>query len=307
MSALIAFAVSFLWSWIAPKTGVGRWAVDDPTGDDLKVHSSPVPSIGGIGIGLALAPVLVVSGDWWFVASAALALVLGVTDDRVSLPPRIRLAVEIVVGLMLAVSAAGGEVVRGAVIVVAVVVLINAINLFDGLDGLAASATAMAAAGIFVISRSDVTLALVAALLGFLVWNWHPAKLFLGDGGAYLVAVLIVYSAFIGTTLISAISAVALAGVVLVDLAVTVLRRMRSKRPLLEGDRSHTYDQLSDRGVSPRTIAAIAVSIQAVLVLVLILARTQSDALGLVSISVAGLVLVLIAFRVGLVESINQQ
>jgi UDP-GlcNAc:undecaprenyl-phosphate GlcNAc-1-phosphate transferase len=154
---------------------------------------------------------------------------------------------------------------------VAVVALLNAVNLLDGQDGLAASVGIVSGLA-FAVLGGDATafgLALAGGLAGFLVFNRPPARIYLGDGGAYLV----------GTALVLAIplseqgasdwavwfAAPLIVAVPLADTAVAIIRRARTGAGLLVGDRSHVYDQLVDRGCTVGRSTLLCASAQIVL------------------------------------------
>ena len=121
-----------------------------------------------------------------------LALALGVTDDVRGLTPQARLGAEILVGVVAALAVPGPPLVKLGTAVL-VIVLLNAVNLLDGQDGLAAGACLVSAAA-FAILGGDATavgLALAGALAAFLVFNAPPARMYLGDGGAYLLGTVL--------------------------------------------------------------------------------------------------------------------
>lgn len=305
MEWMTAGAVSFLWSWLAPKTPLAALLSDDAVDDELKVHSSPVPAIGGIGIGLGLVASLIISGDWWFNTAAVLALGLGVVDDRLGLSARVRLSVEVVIGVLVAVSVAGvGSFVEFPLAVIATVVVINAVNLYDGLDGLVGGAFLVSSLSVWMATGGTIGLALGAAIGGFLVWNWQPARLFLGDGGAYLIAVVFVYAALGGdSSFPGTLALLGLAGVVLIDLVVTLIRRSVKGSPLLAGDRSHSYDQLIDRGWSVQRVSLASASLQLVIAVVTVAGLARSDALGLVASLALSAALLVAALRAGFMSA----
>jgi UDP-GlcNAc:undecaprenyl-phosphate GlcNAc-1-phosphate transferase len=114
-------------------------------------------------------------------------------------------------------------------------------------------------------------LEMVAALGGFLVLGWHPARVFLGDAGAYVIGLLLAHAVIesSGDSTIRLMISSGLLGVLAIDLVVTMLRRRRSGHPLFLGDRSHIYDQLRDRGLSvPRVAVAMAAAQAAIVVIV---------------------------------------
>jgi UDP-GlcNAc:undecaprenyl-phosphate/decaprenyl-phosphate GlcNAc-1-phosphate transferase len=136
------------------------------------------------------------------------------------------------------------------------------------------------AAGLAVIAQGRgldfvSPLELGAALAGFLVLNWHPARVFMGDAGAYFLGLYLTHL-IIDSTNDSALELVLTAGVLgvfAIDMLVTLLRRRLNHRPLFIGDRSHIYDQLRDRGLGVRSIALIAATTQAVLLALVIAAE----------------------------------
>jgi UDP-GlcNAc:undecaprenyl-phosphate GlcNAc-1-phosphate transferase len=158
-------------------------------------------------------------------------------------------------------------------VVVMVVTLINAVNMLDGLDGLVAGLLLPAMGGaaiLFTGSERDVALAAMGALGGFLLFNRPPAKIYLGDGGSYLLGTLLglmLASAWApGSRWSLGVAALVLLALPVAEIVVVVVRRLRAGQPIFEGDRSHSYDRLSDRGWSVRRIDIAAVAAQLVLV-----------------------------------------
>lgn len=271
LEVAIAVAVSSVWCMIAPVLGPRLGFVDMPDRDArLKVHRRPAVPLGGIGVFAGVHLGLAV-GDRFnlglFVASAVV-LVLGLIDDRLGLSPIVRLGVELTAGVLLMGFAFEDSLgpARFLIGVIIVVITINAVNLFDGLDGLAGSAAIVAAIGLALMAANrDIepafSLILAVALVGFLPLNWHPARVFLGDNGAYVVGLLLAFAMLQvgrGGSLIELAAPVSLLGVFALDLVVAILRRLLNARPLFEGDRSHIYDQLVDRGLSVPTVALLA-------------------------------------------------
>jgi UDP-GlcNAc:undecaprenyl-phosphate GlcNAc-1-phosphate transferase len=159
--------------------------------------------------------------------------------------------------------------------VVVTVVLINAVNLLDGLDALASGVGLAAAVGMAWVTEGDgraLALALAGALAGFLVWNKPKAKVYLGDGGAYLLGTVLAELWALawrpGGSVGRPVAAALLVAVPLIDTTVAVLRRRRSGQPLFQGDRAHVYDQLVDRGLTAPAAVACCVLGQATLVTV---------------------------------------
>ena len=267
MALIAGFVVAVLATPVAALIATRVGLVDQP--GPLKVHSRPVPYLGGAAVLVALAGPLV-SARPSLLIPLVLAALLGIADDATDLSPVLRLAVEIGIGVGVAWVAAPHDAGHVVLAVAVVLLLVNAVNLLDGLDGLAASVVALGAIGSFVVlsgSSATLALALVGALIGFLVWNRPPARVYLGDAGSYLLgtalAMLFVAASQRHASVVS--GACLFAGVPVADTAVAIVRRLRAGTPLMRGDRGHVYDQLVDRGWTSRMSVLACAAAQALL------------------------------------------
>ncbi|KIX91672.1 UDP-phosphate N-acetylglucosaminyl 1-phosphate transferase [Staphylococcus microti] len=161
------------------------------------------------------------------------------------------------------------------------VAIINAINLIDGLDGLAAGVSTIAyvtiafiailQGNIFIIMICSVQ---IGALLGFLVFNFHPAKIFLGDNGALLLGFIIAFVSLLGfknITLISLFFPVVILAVPFIDTLFAMIRRVKKGQRIMQADKSHLHHRLLDLGYTHRQtvilIYAIAIMFSVVSVI----------------------------------------
>ena len=223
----------------------------------------------------ARAPILAV------LAGVTIMFILGVVDDLRPLGPKLKLAVQFLATLPLL---AGGVTISGflptplgwALTIVWVLFLTNAFNLLDNMDGLSASVAlviclvlALAAAQAGQLWMPALFLTLAGVLAGFLCFNFHPAKLFMGDGGSlsmgYLVAVfsiLVVYFEPGTPTGFPVLMPLAIMGVPLFDTLSVMFIRWRAGKPLMLGDRNHFSHRLLAMGFGVRgaalTIALLA-------------------------------------------------
>ena len=265
MALIVALVVAAAATPVAAAIATRLGLVDRP--GPLKVHDRPIPYLGGLAVLAAVAgPVAVTRPS--VLIPLALAAMLGLADDRADLPPGLRLAAEAGVGVAAGLVLPGHDAARVAATVVVTAVLLNAVNLLDGLDGLASGVCLASACGFAVVlggSFATLALALAGALGGFLLWNRPPARVYLGDTGSYLIgtalALLVMESARTGLAVASA--AALFVGVPVADMVVAIVRRMRARRPLLRGDRGHVYDQLVDRGWPVVTTVVACVATQA--------------------------------------------
>jgi UDP-GlcNAc:undecaprenyl-phosphate GlcNAc-1-phosphate transferase len=235
-----------------------------------------VPYLGGVAVfcgvvvgALASRPIVLVP--------ITMALALGVADDKFSLPAPYRLAGQVGIGLLVAsvvplhLPGAFGV----PLLVVASVVLVNGFNMLDGLDMLAGGVGGVAAVGFaFLLLNSGRILAAVLAgsLLAFLWYNRPPARIYLGDGGSYLIgttsAVLLAFAWGAGEATATGVVSLAVLAVPVAEVACAVVRRWRIHGRLLAGDRSHPYDLLVARGWSAVAASGAYVAAQGLIVIV---------------------------------------
>jgi UDP-GlcNAc:undecaprenyl-phosphate GlcNAc-1-phosphate transferase len=291
VALIVAAAVAILATPVAATLAARVGVVDRP--GPLKVHTRPVPYLGGAAVFAGLAgpvawrqPALLVP--------LGLALLLGLADDVLDVPPRLRLAGEVAIGAAAAIALPGSISPAGAAAtVIAVVALLNAVNLLDGLDGLAASVAALGALGFSVVLDGDAqvtALALAGALLGFLVWNRPPARIYLGDAGSYLVgtglALLLALTATTDEGAATVTGALLFVAVPVTDTTVAIVRRRRAGRPLFQGDRGHVYDQLVDLGWSTRRSTLACAAAQAAFVALGLVASALAAGPGMALVAV---------------------
>jgi len=288
LSLVAALIVTPLAMVAARRTGI----VDRPGA--LKTQTAPVPYLGGIGVFVGTA-VGAIAGHPAVLVPLAAALVLGICDDRFDLPPLPRLAGEVCIGV--AVLLTGGRhlpAALAAAVVVVTVLLINGVNLLDGLDMLAAGVTAVAAVGFAVLLHGDSRLlgvALAGALFGFLAYNRPPARIYLGDGGSYLLGTaLALLCAAAWTPHVPGavgLAAMALVAIPAAEVAFAVIRRARGRRSLLAGDRGHPYDRLVQRGWAPPSASVAYIGVQGVVTVAAAVVGRRSLLVAAVAVDLA--------------------
>ncbi|HVC69607.1 MAG TPA: MraY family glycosyltransferase [Acidimicrobiales bacterium] len=250
VAAVVALGATPLCMAVARRTGL----VDRP--GPLKPQGRSVPYLGGVAVFVA-AVIGGAVGRPLLLLPLGLVLVLGVVDDARHLPPWTRLVGQLGIGAVVAwVVPTHLPGALGPVLVIAVaVLLINGVNMIDGLDTLAGGVVAVAGLGFGWLLRGDardLAVALACALAGFLVYNRPPARIYLGDGGSYLLGTAL-------TILLASAwapgrrAAIGVAGLIVVavpaaEVLFSVVRRLRSRRSLVLGDRGHPYDRLMTRG-----------------------------------------------------------
>ena len=262
-----------------------RYDILDYPDTERKVQTRPIPKLGGLAVAVAftlvaLMALLVVDapGELSLAASALIpalfAGLVGYLDDRRHLNPYLRLALQGLTGILVwwlgsQVGVFGATWLNAGLVVVFVMVLINGLNLLDNSDGLAGSTVVVSGLGastIAIISGQELVsvlgLALVGVALGFLRFNWFPARVYLGDSGAYflatLLAVLIIRMRPESVDPRIAILIVALLVILpLVDTIYVVTKRMRAGIHPFTAGRDHLSHQIQARGAKVSTSVAL--------------------------------------------------
>ncbi len=267
---LIAALVTLLLTSILLHGKTGNKVQDIP--NERSLHNEPVPRIGGAGLmaGAMSAWLLIpMSLAWWVVLPLLALFATSLLDDMRSLPVRLRLLLHAIAAIILVFGS--GMAAQGAMPAIAVVLCVvwmtNLYNFMDGSDGLAGGMAffGFTMYGVAAWMHGNVTLAMLnfsigAAALGFLYYNFHPAKVFMGDAGSiplgFLAAAmalwgwqqgqwpawfpLLVFSPFVA------------------DASVTLLKRMLCRKNILLSHRDHYYQRLIRIGWGHRNVALLA-------------------------------------------------
>jgi UDP-GlcNAc:undecaprenyl-phosphate/decaprenyl-phosphate GlcNAc-1-phosphate transferase len=281
VAAVIVLALTPLVARLAPHIG----GVDDRN-DRPRVHKRPVPRIGGLAIVTAILVCALVfvdlDGPWrGILVGTTLAAAIGLVDDIRGMPPSVKMAGIVAVA---AIPVIGYDVTFGHVTlplvgdhdlgwvaypltILWIAIVANLVNLIDGMDGLASGIVAIAACSYAILGMSflrenaAVLSAIVCgATLAFLVFNYHPARIFMGDTGSLALGFLLASIAVQGVMKTAA--SIALVGPLLVlavpilDTSFVVLKRLKYKRAPWSADQNHFYHRFMRIGLSQRRTAA---------------------------------------------------
>ena len=280
--ALVFTAIAVLpVRWLAFRLG----AVAEP--GERRIHSRPTARLGGLamylGFGLSAALFSTNPSTLGLLLSAAVITTLMVFDDLHGLRALPKLLAQIGASLLAivvfgiyihSVNLPGGHIVNLAVAVSIPLTLLwfvglqNTINLIDGVDGLAAGVVAIVAATLLLaaINREQMDIvilsgALIGACAGFLFFNWHPARVFMGDTGSnflgFTLAALSVLSVAKGAVVLALIVPIAALAIPIFDTGWAILRRRMRGRSIAAPDTEHLHHRLLDFGLSPRETALV--------------------------------------------------
>jgi UDP-GlcNAc:undecaprenyl-phosphate/decaprenyl-phosphate GlcNAc-1-phosphate transferase len=296
VALLLSFVTALLLTPLVREWAVKRGVVDEPGGRRVHVHVTP--RLGGIGViigffaPLALFAVLGTGAMAGFLGQPELVLGLvlgsvivggvGAVDDIRGLGPWAKLSAQATAACVAyafgyRIDAINvpliGDVDLGllgpTVTVVWFLAITNAINLIDGLDGLAAGIAFFAAFSNFVIAFLNDSIVVVllsaslgGALLGFLRYNFNPATIFLGDAGSMFLGFVLAATSIAGATTKSSTAIAILApiialGVPIIDTLLAMLRRALARQSIFAADRGHIHHRLLDLGITHRRVVLI--------------------------------------------------
>jgi UDP-GlcNAc:undecaprenyl-phosphate GlcNAc-1-phosphate transferase len=307
---IAGFALSFVLTPVARRAATHFGILAHPVGG--RIHLVPTPLMGGVAVYCAFAAstllFLPLGGPVRGVLFGGLAAVtVGVLDERVGLPPLLHLAGQVGAAAIAVVCGVGVlktlsiptasltapgwhlPVALGAVItLVWIVGMMNTVNFLDGLDGLATGVGALAAvllaawaaekSHLYIPSMTHhedliLPLALAGTLVGFLPYNWHRAKIFLGDSGAMFLGLALATLSIVGPAKLATALLVLLIPVL--DVAWAIVRRQFRGRSFLSGDKEHVYHRMMQLGLShTTTVLLLYLLVVAFAVLDLVLYKT---------------------------------
>lgn len=329
VSAVITGVATPIAIKIAPMIG----AMDVPK-DSRRIHKEPVPRLGGVAVFLGI-----LSG-FYFIApltsqarglllGAALIMVLGVIDDLTEMNAKVKLAGQIAcasVAWFFSIRILGmTNFIRGGYIsfsppvsflitVFWIVAITNTVNLIDGLDGLAAGIVCIACLSIAYTSfmaknlrTCSLVLAMAGASFGFLLWNFYPAKIFMGDAGSMLLGYLISTVSLIGdsptkgTTLFATIVPILILALPIFDTCFAIVRRTARRQSIMKADKGHLHHRIMAMGFGQRRTVLVLYSISAIMGVAGILWTVHRWFESLVLATIAGL-LIFIFLGIGIVD-----
>ena len=254
-------------------------------------HSQPTPRGGGVSF-VVLASIsagvgLLSNNDLTVAAIPLLAAplaVVGLFDDRHNLPASWRYGVQLLtavfmIGLSPLIQSVPNSLASGSwlllpalsVLVIAATAVINFTNFMDGLDGLVAGCLAVTIAALAIALAAPWPLwVLVGSLIGFLFWNWSPAKVFMGDVGSTFLGAVFVGLVLQASTWLEALSYILVATPLLGDACLCVLRRLLARQCVFQAHRLHMFQRLHQAGWSHARVSATYISATAVLAIAML-------------------------------------
>lgn len=328
---LISTIISLTATPLVKKLAVKINAIDIPK-DARRIHKKPIPLLGGLAIYIAFIITLILkkgvleNSEIGIIGGATIIVAGGIIDDMKELKPMAKLCFQVAGAFCLIASGVNITVLTNPfdsinglvhiswfyipITLFWVVGITNALNLIDGLDGLAAGVALISTITIFVIAlihgRNEaaiLTSILGGALIGFLPYNFNPASIFMGDTGAQLLGFLLAAISMEGTIKSATAFAVSVPilalGLPIYDTLFAVIRRKVNGKPMSQGDRGHLHHRLLDMGLSQKQAVIIMYLFSAILGGISIIAMQISTVRSYFLMASVVTIIVFLAWKIG--------
>ncbi len=329
LTLLICFLSSVLLTPLVKKIAIKIGATDQP--NQRKVHTKVMPRLGGFAIYVSsMIGFYLLQPDQQYMvpllAAGTIIVATGVFDDIFEISPKVKLLGQVI---------AAGIMIHGGVVVhfinlpfdirldlgylsipitlIWIIGVTNAINLIDGLDGLAAGVSSIVLITISTMAIVNgnafvmaVGFAVLGSTIGFLVYNFHPAKIFMGDTGSLYLGFIISVISLLGfknITLFSLLVPVIILGVPISDTIFAIVRRIVNKKPLSAPDKSHLHHCLQRLGFSHKTTVLIIYAMSAIFGLAAVMIESTTLWGSLLIVGILLIFVELIVEIVGLVDT----
>jgi UDP-GlcNAc:undecaprenyl-phosphate GlcNAc-1-phosphate transferase len=326
--ALAAFIITYGITPLVRKVAVRIGAVDRP--NSRKVHRFLMPCLGGVAIYVGFLAVVLATQPlsrsmWGLLLGSTVILILGIVDDLRDLSPKVKLLGQIAAALLVVPFGIKVEFLTNPfdgvfqlglfsipVTVFWLIGVTNAINLIDGLDGLAAGVGGVAATTLAVVAWTEgqmtivyLAVILAASTFAFLRYNFQPARIFMGDGGAMFLGFTLAALAIMGltksATFISLLVPVVILGIPILDTMFAIVRRYANHKPIFQADRDHLHHRLLALGLTQRQTVLIIYALSVVLSGSAVLLTQLTTAQGVVTLIILSILFIVVAEKVGVI------
>lgn len=310
-------------------------ALDIP--DSRKVHSKPMPRLGGLGIFMGFLLGYILFGSMSLRMNAILIgsfiiIVTGIMDDIKPIPAKVKLLFQIIAASVVAfygeillhdLSAFGFYINFGnlsyVITILFIVGIINCINLIDGLDGLAAGLSSIyfITIGIVIVGWKHtfgldaiITFIMLGSTLGFLCHNFNPAKIFMGDSGSMFLGYMIAVIALLGfknVTVTTLLAPICLLAIPIMDTLFAILRRLVNKKPLTEPDKEHLHHQLLSLNLSHRNVVLVIYALDILFAVAMLVYMLVDATIGIIIYAILFIVVLLFVMKTNIIIDHNKK
>lgn len=330
LMVLTSFVFTLVFVPIIKKVAEHIGAMDIP--NERKVHKVPIPRLGGIGIFLGFLFGYMIFGKESLQMNSILIggfiiILTGLIDDIKPIPAKYKLCGQIVGaaiiplygGILLKDVSAFGLYVNFGIFaypltILFIVGVINCINLIDGLDGLAAGISIIyfLTIGVIAIMMHNsvgldviLTFIMLGATTGFLVYNFNPASIFMGDSGSMFLGYIIAVIALLGfknVTLTSLIIPVLLLAIPILDTLFAIIRRAVNKKPISMPDKQHLHHQLLNMNFSQKKTVLIIYLVDILFAIASIIYVLKNQMLGIIIYVILLALVLIVIFKTNIIK-----
>ena len=334
MPFIISVLISLGMTPIVKKLAIKVGAVDIPK-DNRRVHKKPMPLMGGLAIyiSIIITSLIFLPIDKTLISiiiGGTIILISGIIDDIKELSPRMKLVFQIVAAIALILGDVKIDAITnpftktselidlGAfsipITIFWVVGITNTLNLIDGLDGLAAGVAMISSLSFLAVANKFnyipviiISSIIAGSCLGFLPYNFNPAKIFMGDTGAlflgFMLAALSIEGVMKSVATIAVVVPIIILGVPIFDTTFAIFRRLLNGRSIAEADKGHLHHRLLKMGYSQKKTVLILYSISAIFgICATLIAKTNSKR-GVIMAIVLFIITILLAGKMGLISA----
>lgn len=324
---MLYFIIAFLLSVITIPIVIKLKIMDKP--NYRKIHINPIPKAGGLGIFIPLIFIqtwivftstnIITKELYIILLSSVLLLIVGIIDDKYELKSMQKLYLQIIVAIIIVSGGVSFNLFDNPFLnylltVIWLVGIINAFNLIDGLDGLAAGIGLITTVGYYVVlpNHSSVLtqfliLPIIGSLVGFLLFNFRPAKIFMGDTGSLplgnTLALLGVYAVNYEERVTGLFIPCLLLLLPIFDTMLSIVRRKINGKPIFAPDRSHFYNLLMDKKhISHRNVVLIVYFVNVLLVFLTVRYKFMNDSIRILTILIVLGMSIAVSYKLGFLQ-----
>lgn len=333
-----AIVISYAMTPVAKKIAEKIGAIDIPK-DERRVHKKPIPRLGGLAIYTAsIISILVFlpidKTTITVLIGATIIAITGIIDDMKPLKARTKLVFQILASVVLLLGDVKIDFITNPfskgntlfylkafsipITILWVVGITNTINLIDGLDGLAAGVASIASMSLFFVAKKIgdtnimiLSIIIAGACLGFLPYNFNPAKIFMGDTGSlflgYMLAVISIEGVMKSAATIAIVVPILILGLPIFDTTFAIFRRLLNGRPIMEADKGHLHHRLLAKGFNQKQTVLILYLISAVFGVCAVLVARSNSRQGVIIAWVVVILAIILATRLGVLDKNNNK
>ncbi len=310
-------------------------AIDIP--DGRKVHTHPMPRLGGLGIYMGFLLGYILFGTMSIRMNSILIgsfiiIITGMVDDVKPIPAKIKFLFQTLAACVVAfygqillrdISAFGLYIefkfLSYPITILFIVGIINCINLIDGLDGLAAGLSSIyfATIGIVIVYWTHsfdldaiLTFIMLGATLGFLCHNFNPAKIFMGDSGSMFLGYIIAVIALLGfknVTMTTLLAPICLLAIPIMDTAFAIIRRIVNKKPIDEPDKEHLHHQLLNLHLSHRNTVLVIYGIDILFASAMLVYMLYDNTIGIIMYAILFVAVLIFIMKTNIIINHNKK